>query len=214
MVAADAPGWRAPGARRFARRLAADGALVVVPDLHRGDTWYGEPSPDARAKNPDFAGWAEGHAPSRVASDVAAVIAALRERGAKRVAVVGLGMGARGVTTLLADDTDENARADAGAVVCPVGVEPEAAGRAAAAEAPVVFVWGGGDDAAAAAENTEKAAEAAAGTGAAGKWASRAFVARQADFAFAPRAGEGETCDDEAEAASLVLEWTAGEAGR
>ena len=123
-------------------------------------------------------------------------------------------MGARGVTTLLADDTDENARADAGAVVCPIGVEPEAAGRAAAAEAPVVFVWGGGDDAAAAAENTEKAAEAAAGTGAAGKWASRAFVARQADFAFAPRAGEGETCDDEAEAASLVLEWTAGEAGR
>ena len=219
VVAADAPGWRAPGARRFARRLAANGALVVTPDLHRGDTWYGEPSPDARAKNPDFAGWAEGHPPSRVASDVAAVITALRERGAKRVAAVGLGMGARGVTTLLAADADAdadaNARADAGAVVCPIGVEPEAAGRAAAAEAPVVFVWGGGDDAAAAAEKTEKAAEAAAGTAAAGKWASRAFVERQADFAFAPRVGEGETCEeDEAEAASLVLEWTAGEAGR
>ena len=149
----------------------------------------------------------------------AAVITALRERGAKRVAAVGLGMGARGVTTLLAADADAdadaNARADAGAVVCPIGVEPEAAGRAAAAEAPVVFVWGGGDDAAAAAEKTEKAAEAAAGTAAAGKWASRAFVERQADFAFAPRVGEGETCEeDEAEAASLVLEWTAGEAGR
>ena len=117
------------------------------------------------------------------------------------------------MTTLLADDTDENARADAGAVVCPSASSPRRRGAPWRREAPVVFVWGGGDDAAAAAENTEKAAEAAAGTGAAGKWASRAFVARQADSAFAPgRAGNAR--GDEAEAASLVLEWTAGEAGR
>ena len=102
VVAADAPGWRAKGARRFARRLAADGTLVVTPDLWRGDTWYGDPSPAARAKTDDFREWARGHRPANAAADLRAVVAALRERGAERVAVVGLGLGANAVANLAA----------------------------------------------------------------------------------------------------------------
>jgi dienelactone hydrolase len=208
-VAADAAGWRAPGVRRFARRLAARGALVVTPDLWRGDTWYGDPSPSARESNPDFDAWAAGHPVEKIASDMAAVMTALRECGAKRVSVVGMGLGAGAVVSLLAKDAAADEACTAGAVVCPLGVAAAAAASAAAASAPVVFVWGGGDAVAAAAAEAEAAMEAAAGEAAAGKWASRVFASQDAHFAFWPD-GEGEDgCADEEEAAAaLVLEWT------
>ena len=88
--------------RAVARRLAADGTLVVTPDLWRGDMWYGDPSPAARAKTDDFREWARGHRPAKIAADLRAVVAALRERGAERVAVVGLGLGANAVANLAA----------------------------------------------------------------------------------------------------------------
>lgn len=214
-VAADAPGWRAPGVRRFARRLAAKGALVVTPDLWRGDTWYGEPSPAARAESEDFREWAKGHPMEKVSSDMAAVMTALRERGAKRVAVVGMGLGAGAVVSLLAKTKKREGEGDeagvhvhAGAVVCPVGVVPFLLGEVAKSSAPVVFVWGGRSDAArAAAAEAEAAMEKSAGKAAPGKWASRVFADQGADFAFAPRDG-GEDCADEVAAAELVLQWT------
>ena len=99
LVAADAPGWRAPGVRRFARLLhRASGALVVVPDLARGDTWYGDPDPAKRTREKTFAEWRGGHPAERIAADAAAVGVALRERGATRVAAVGVGMGAGRLT--------------------------------------------------------------------------------------------------------------------
>ena len=191
VVAADAPGWRAPGVRRFARLLhRASGALVVVPDLARGDTWYGDPDPAKRAREKTFAEWRRGHPAERVAADAAAVGVALRERGATRVAAVGVGSGAGAVAALLgkragkdagsgdaaarekkkneedADDAPTEATMDAGAVACAVHLDAASAGRAAASGVPVLFVWGGGDGAAAAKEATDAAAEATAGASA------------------------------------------------
>ena len=207
-VAADAPGWRAPGVRRFARRLAARGALVVTPDLWRGDTWYGDPAPVDRAKNKAFKGWASGHPTEKVASDLMAVMEALLERGAKRVSVVGMGLGAGAVVHLLSRENPP-AVAHAGAVVCPIGVDAAAAAQAAAGMVPTVFVWGGGDAAAEAAAEAEKAMEGAAGEAGQGKWAAKVFADQDAHFAFAAREREDEECADEAAAADLVLEWTA-----
>ena len=74
LVAADAPGWRAPGIRRFARLLhRVSGALVVVPDLARGDTWYGDPDPAKRTREKTFAEWRGGHPAERIAADAAAI---------------------------------------------------------------------------------------------------------------------------------------------
>lgn len=191
VVAADAPGWRAPGVRRFARLLhRASGALVVVPDLARGDTWYGDPDPAKRTKEKTFLEWRRGHPAERVAADAAAVGVALRERGATRVAAVGVGSGAGAVAALLgkragkdagsgdgaarekkkneddADGAPTDATMDAGAVACAVHLDAASAGRAAASGVPVLFVWGGGDGAAAAKEATDAAAEETAGASA------------------------------------------------
>mmetsp|Transcript_37958 Transcript_37958/g.94051 ORF Transcript_37958/g.94051 Transcript_37958/m.94051 type:complete len:288 (+) Transcript_37958:1366-2229(+) len=235
-IAADAAGWRAPGVRRFARKLATrGGALVVIPDLHRGDTWYGDPAPVARA-GADFDSWAAAHPAERVASDIAFVIAALRERGAKRVSVVGMGWGARAVISLLLSSLEASGAAacgggvdeergdnassantvDAAAVVCALGVDASAVAAAAKAvarakKAPLVFVWGGGD-AAAAATACEVVAtkEGAPGLGVGLSWVtSRTFPQQSEDFAFAPSQCEGdedEECVDEAAAAKLVLD--------
>ena len=143
-VAADAPGWRAPGVRRFARSLAVGGSLVVVPDLWRGDTWYGEPSPTLRVKDPNYSMWLAGHPIEKASDDMAAVVTALKERGAKRISVVGMGLGAKAVVSLLAKDSEEIEACVAGALVCPLGVNTSDAAEAARARVPVLFVWGGG----------------------------------------------------------------------
>lgn len=230
VVAADAPGWRANGARRFARRLAADGALVVTPDLWRGDTWYGDPSPAARAKTDDFREWARGHRPAKIAADLRAVVAALRERGAERVAVVGLGLGANAVANLAAAGNEageerveasaetaretttpaSSAAADrrgdahsACALVCAMDLDAVAAGETAAAKPPALFVWGGGEEQDAARAAIDFIAEERAGDAEEGKWASEAFADAAADFAFAE---EGDEAAERA-AAELVLRW-------
>jgi hypothetical protein len=116
VVAADAPGWRAPGVRRFARLLhRQSGALVVVPDLARGDTWYGDPDPAKRTKEKTFLEWRRGHPAERVAADAAAVGVALRERGATRVAAVGVGSGAGAVAALLGKRAGKDAGSGDGA---------------------------------------------------------------------------------------------------
>jgi len=229
LVAADAPGWRAPGVRRFARLLhRASGALVVVPDLARGDTWYGDPDPAKRAREKAFAEWRRGSAPAeRVAADAAAVGAALRERGAKRVAAVGVGTGAGAVAALLGKRaSDESAgwgggsggggggddasatkeTMDAGAVACAVDLDAASAGRAAASGVPVLFVWGGGDSAAAA----RKAAEETAGVAAPGRWRSVAFGDAGEHFAFFSESAASSADDADArvvDAANEIVQW-------
>jgi len=223
LVAADAPGWRAPGVRRFARLLhRASGALVVVPDLARGDTWYGDPDPAKRAREEAFAEWRRGSAPpERVAADAAAVGAALRERGAKRVAAVGVGTGAGAVAALLGKRaSDESAGGgggsggasatketmDAGAVACAVDLDAASAGRAAASGVPVLFVWGGGDGATAA----RKAAEETAGVAAPGRWRSVAFGDAGEHFAFFSESAASSADDADArvvDAADEIARW-------
>ena len=229
LVAADAPGWRAPGVRRFARLLhRASGALVVVPDLARGDTWYGDPDPAKRAREKAFAEWRRGSAPAeRVAADAAAVGAALRERGAKRVAAVGVGTGAGAVAALLGKRaSDESAgwgggsgggggddasatkeTMDAGAVACAVDLDAASAGRAAASGVPVLFVWGGGDGATAARKAAEETAEE---TAAPGRWRSVAFGDAGEHFAFFIESAASSADDADArvvDAANEIVQW-------
>ena len=236
LVAADAPGWRAPGVRRFARLLhRASGALVVVPDLARGDTWYGDPDPAKRAREKAFAEWRRGSAPAeRVAADAAAVGAALRERGAKRVAAVGVGTGAGAVAALLGKRaSDESAGGggssggggggggggddasatketmDAGAVACAVDLDAASAGRAAASGVPVLFVWGGGDGATAARKAAEESAGAAGAHGA--RWRSVAFGDADEHFAFFRESEVKNDADDAdarvVDAANEIVQW-------
>ena len=222
VVAADAPGWRAPGVRRFARLLhRASGALVVVPDLARGDTWYGDPDPAKRTREKTFAEWRGGHPAERIAADAAAVGVALRERGATRVAAVGVGMGAGAVAALLGKRTNDRGSGDgpgsrtssgeptketmdAGAVACAVDLDAASAGRAAASGVPVLFVWGGGDSAAAA----RKAAEETAGVAAPGRWRSVAFGDAGEHFAFFGADAATAADDSRAvDAANDIVDW-------
>ena len=225
-VAADAPGWRAPDVRRFARRLAVGGALVVMPDLWRGDTWYGEPSPTARVKNAGYSEWAVGHPTEKVSSDLAAVMTALRERGAKRISVVGMGLGAGAVVNLLVSqgttEEEEACPPASAALVCPLGVDASAAAEAARSSVPVLFVWGGGDAAAAAAAKAELAMERSVGESNPSTWASRVFTSQDDYFALLPHRGgsrdgagvvvgdkeKEQQEEDEVTAAELVLKWT------
>ena len=230
VVAADAPGWRAPGVRRFARLLhRVSGALVVVPDLARGDTWYGDPDPTKRTREKTFAEWRQGHPAERAAADAAAVGVALRERGATRVAAVGVGTGAGAVAALLAkqtnlarggsegsgdgtretrDSSSAKETMDAGAVACAVDLDAATAGRAAAAGVPLLFVWGGGDGAAAAREATAAAAEAAAGAAAPGRWRSVAFGDAGEHFAFFGADAATAADDSRAvDAANDIVDW-------
>ena len=237
LVAADAPGWRAPGVRRFARLLhRASGALVVVPDLARGDTWYGDPDPAKRAGE-GVRGVAPGLSPpERVAADAAAVGAALRERGAKRVAAVGVGTGAGAVAALLGKRaSDESAGGggggsgggggggggggddasatketmDAGAVACAVDLDAASAGRAAASGVPVLFVWGGGDGATAARNAAEETAGAAGAHGS--RWRSVAFGDADEHFAFFRESEVKNDADDAdarvVDAANEIVQW-------
>ena len=222
LVAADAPGWRAPGVRRFARLLhRASGALVVVPDLARGDTWYGDPDPAKRTREKTFAEWRGGHPAERIAADAAAVGVALRERGATRVAAVGVGMGAGAVAALLGKRTNDRGSGDgpgsrtssgeptketmdAGAVACAVDLDAASAGRAAASGVPVLFVWGGGDSAAAA----RKAAEETAGVAAPSRWRSVAFGDAGEHFAFFGADAATAADDSRAvDAANDIVDW-------
>ena len=203
VLAADAAGWRAPGVRRFARKLARDGVLVATPDLWRGDTWHGDPSPSKRG-GAAFDQWAKEHPAELAAKDMASVVTALRERGATRVACVGVGWGAgAAAAALLSGQPGVDGAIDAGAIACPLGVSVKTLARAMGGTAPCVLVWGGGDAIGAAAR---RAAEEEAGVEAAGKWGFKAFEDAGGDFVFAERA-EGEACAAEDDAAALVMEW-------
>lgn len=212
VIAADAPGWRAPGVRRFARLLHKNSnALVVVPDLARGDTWYGDPDPAKRAGDKKFAEWQKGHPATRVAADAAAVGVALRERGATRVGVVGVGTGANAVAALLGE-TDKNEKkksddtretADVGVILCPIGLDVNVASDAASSVTPTMFVWGGGEGT----QNQEAFTTRCATTSKTeNKWKSKTFPSAPEFFAFA---GESDDAvgDDELANAKVIAEW-------
>jgi hypothetical protein len=228
VVAADAPGWRAPGVRRFARLLHSESnALVVVPDLARGDTWYGDPDPVKRAGDKNFEEWQRGHPAERLAADAAAVGVALRERGATRVAVVGVGTGAGAVAALLGkkasgeekksedEETKTRETMDAGAVACAVGLDAASASRAADSGVPTLFVWGGGASAAQQMEKTNAAAEGNAGESAPRRWRCTSYPDADEHFAFFSRLSrDGEEASGgenptrhEIEATKSIAEW-------
>lgn len=208
VLCADAPGWRAPGVRQFAELLNKEsGALVVVPDLARGDTWYGDADPAARARDANFADWQKGHPPSRVARDIAAIGAALRERGAKRVCVVGVGTGAVPVAELLGrteKEKSEEPSMDAGVLACAIGLGASAASDAAASGIPTLFVWGGGDTAAARAQAVVTEVETRKTQN---KWKSVVAAGASEFFVFANEKAEGGDGDRRAETAKAVSAW-------
>jgi len=168
---------------------------VVVPDLLRGDVWQGEPAP-GRRMGAEFDAWAEGHPAGQSAGDLGAIVIALRERGAKRVSVVGMGWGAGAVEGL----REGEAEVDAAAVVCATCLDSSPAGAAmvvASTKAPLICLSGVGGGAGTLCQ------------------ARHEFHDQPVDFAFAPREEEGEEeAHDrsaevaEAAAADMVLNWT------
>ena len=211
-VVPDAPGWRATGARWLARRLSESGSVVCMPDVMRGDVCSDEA---AAARDGDsFREWAAGHQLERVVSDILAVVSALRERGARRVSLVGLGWGAKAALAAAARE----GTCDTTAAVCPEGTVPEDA-IAAAAKAPLALLWAGSDDDnLALAGDVEGRLMEAADVGGAHRWVSRPFPDEPHGFAYAARGAGNDGAMDEGgydeaspgaeEAAVMLLEWT------
>ena len=169
------------------------------------------PDPAKRAGDKKFAEWQKGHPATRVAADAAAVGVALRERGATRVGVVGVGTGANAVAALLGE-TDKNEKkksddtretADVGVILCPIGLDVNVASDAASSVTPTMFVWGGGEGT----QNQEAFTTRCATTSKTeNKWKSKTFPSAPEFFAFA---GESDDAvgDDELANAKVIAEW-------
>lgn len=96
----DATGFRGP-IRRFADRLAIFCfALVLVPDLYRGDTWSSQPIP-----SDDYATWLSGLPPQRVEGDLYDWTIYLRaDHQVRPVVLAGTGLGAELVLRALGSE--------------------------------------------------------------------------------------------------------------
>ena len=210
-------GWRAPGVRRFARLLPRFRRAGRSPTRARGHV-CGDPDPPAGEEG--VRGGRRGSAPAeRVAAD-AAGWRGLRERGAKRVAAVGVGTGpalsrrcsgrattARGGWRFGGGGGGASATKETmdGRVACAVDLDAASAGRAAASGVRALRV--SGDD-----DGGEKAAEESAAAGAHGsRWRSVAFGDADEHFAFFRESEVKNDADDAdarvVDAANEIVQW-------
>jgi len=117
LLLTDAIGYGAINAQLIADQLAANGYLVVMPDLFHGDPVLMENKPEGF----DLLEWLKGHPPERVDPVVDAVIKEMRRKmGVKRLGGVGYCFGAKYVVRNLKDG-----RLDAGFVAHPSFVEAD-----------------------------------------------------------------------------------------
>ncbi|KAK4266425.1 hypothetical protein QN277_027348 [Acacia crassicarpa] len=98
LLISDVFGFEAPLLRKLADKVAAEGFLVVVPDLLYGDIFD--------LNNPQFDrdSWIKAHAPDKASEDTKPLIAALRSKGVTAIGAAGFCWGGVVVAKLAVSD--------------------------------------------------------------------------------------------------------------
>eukprot|EP00611_Tribonema_gayanum_P028181 TRINITY_DN7164_c0_g1_i1.p1 TRINITY_DN7164_c0_g1~~TRINITY_DN7164_c0_g1_i1.p1 ORF type:complete len:531 (-),score=76.51 TRINITY_DN7164_c0_g1_i1:19-1611(-) len=149
LVLSDVFGWESKDTRAVADEVAfVCDCMVAVPDIFRGSPW-----PDPKAAEPDqvipalggpeYEEWRAQHTPARVASDIEAAMAYVREEfRPASVGVVGMCYGG-GKALELAASTGP-AAPDTVVAICPTRYDPSASGLEA--RCPIAAIFGGADN--------------------------------------------------------------------